>query len=60
VPAGSGSFRLTGEITAYGPVGGHQRRINARPSVTTFLNIRAGPEIYGNTQVAGRRLVTER
>jgi translocation and assembly module TamB len=54
MPAGSGTFHLTGEITAYGQrleVTKASVNFSNRPADNPFLNIRAEREIYGNTQV---------
>lgn len=54
VPMASGSFRVSGEIHAYGQLlEVTEGRINFsnRPADNPFLNIRAEREIYGSTQV---------
>jgi len=54
MPAGNGSFHLTGKIAAYGQrleVTKGSVNFSNRPADNPFLNIRAEREIYGNTQV---------
>jgi translocation and assembly module TamB len=54
LPVASGSFAVSGKITAYGQLlevtEGHIN-FSDRPADNPFLNIRAEREIYGNTQV---------